>query len=461
MEIAIEDQVFNVPIANKHKYGEVTTDYTLIEAILDLIPHDVYTDPSKTWLDPCCGRGYFAIAIYNRLFKSLQTSFPNPLKRQTHILSNMLFMIDINPTMDPILRNTFGKHANIIGGRDFLTTTKAFDIIVANPPFTVAGAVKVPTNKKLSKRFDGYAIWHSFIKHGIDCLNPEGYLAMIAPCLWMKRDHPLFHEMLKWDILGLHSLSASETNKAFHGHAQTPTAYFCLQRVSSFGSIPIYDKPSKGYVPYPRVIPPSTITRSLPLSAISVLKKLHRYYDLYGTIRALKTNMRPGYAGLTISLTKDQNHPYPNVKTCLLKGLIPTLVVNYTNKPCIGYKLPKLILAHKMYGFPYLDRTGQYGISNRDNYIISGYPLKHLERLKVFLSTKFARYLFASTRYRMRYLERYVFELIPDVVMAPTFPKLINDGTIAKFFGLSKVERRAIDCASKKYDECVADGDYV
>jgi hypothetical protein len=461
MEIAIEDQVFNVPIANKHKYGEVTTDYTLIKAILDLIPSEAYMDPSKTWLDPCCGRGYFAIAIYNRLFKSLQPAFPNPLERRTHILSNMLFMIDINPTMEPILRNTFGKHANIMTSQDFLTTTKAFDVIVANPPFTVAGAVKVPTNKNLSKRFDGYAIWRSFVKHGIDCLSPKGYLAMITPCLWMKRDHPLFHEMLKWEILGVHSLSASETNKAFHGHAQTPTAYFCLQKVASLRSIPIFDESSKGYIPYPRSIPPNITTRSIPLSAISVLKKLHCYYGPYGTIAAIKTNMRPGYAGLTISLTKDENHSYPNVKTCLLKGLLPTLVINYTNKPCIGYKLPKLILAHKMYGFPYLDSLGTYGISNRDNYIISGYPLKHLELLKVFLSTKLARYLFASTRYRMRYLERYVFELIPNVVMAPTFPKLVNDGTLARFFGLSKVERLAIDRASKNYAECVVDVESV
>jgi hypothetical protein len=114
-----------------------------------------------------------------------------------------------------------------------------------------------------------------------------------------------------------------------------------------------------------------------------------------------------------------------------------------------------------MYGFPYLDSLGTYGISNRDNYIISGYPLKHLELLKVFLSTKLARYLFASTRYRMRYLERYVFELIPNVVMAPTFPKLVNDGTLAKFFGLSKVERLAIDRASKNYAECVVDVESV
>jgi hypothetical protein len=45
--------------------------------------------------------------------------------------------------------------------------------------------------------------------------------------------------------------------------------------------------------------------------------------------------------------------------------------------------------------------------------------------------------------------------------MAPTFPKIVNDGTLAKFFGLSKVERLAIDRASKNYAECVVDVESV
>ena len=45
-------------------------------------------------------------------------------------------------------------------------------------------------------------------------------------------------------------------------------------------------------------------------------------------------------------------------------------MIEYSNISCVFNGIPKLILAHKMYGFPYLDMSGNYGISNRDNYVI-------------------------------------------------------------------------------------------
>ena len=103
-----------------------------------------------------------------------------------------------------------------------------------------------------------------------------------------------------------------------------------------------------------------------------------------------------------------------------------------------------------MYGFPYLDDNGDYGISNRDNYVITGYSMKELKQIKDFLSTKLALYLFESTRYRMKYLEKYVFELIPNITKISKFPKIINDDTVAKFFNLTEIEYNAIKGLHKK-----------
>ena len=43
-----------------------------------------------------------------------------------------------------------------------------------------------------------------------------------------------------------------------------------------------------------------------------------------------------------------------------------------------------------MYGFPFFDETGKYGISSRDNYIISekDYTFQKLKLIQKFLSTK-------------------------------------------------------------------------
>ena len=66
------------------------------------------------------------------------------------------------------------------------------------------------------------------------------------------------------------------------------------------------------------------------------------------------------------------------------------------------------------------------------------------EQWKAFLSTKFALYLFEGTRYRMKYLEKYVFELMPDITKLDDFPEIITDETIADYFQLSEWERKCI-----------------
>jgi hypothetical protein len=89
-----------------------------------------------------------------------------------------------------------------------------------------------------------------------------------------------------------------------------------------------------------------------------------------------------------------------------------------------------------MYGLPYLDETGEFGISNRDNYVIYKEKIEDLIKLQKFLSTKLALRVFDATRYRMKYLEKYAFQLIPDITLLPDFPEEINDITVSEYFNL-------------------------
>ena len=107
----------------------------------------------------------------------------------------------------------------------------------------------------------------------------------------------------------------------------------------------------------------------------------------------------------------------------------------------LTHGVKKIVLAHKMYGFPFLDDEGNYGISNRDNYII----LNDNEKIKYFLSTKLALYIFESTRYRMKYLEKYAFEFIPDITKLPDFPEIITDETLALYFNFTKSDIKNIN----------------
>ena len=113
-----------------------------------------------------------------------------------------------------------------------------------------------------------------------------------------------------------------------------------------------------------------------------------------------------------------------------------------------------------MYGFPYYDISGSYGISSRDNYIIleKDYNKKDLLLFQAFLSTKTALFIFSTTNYRMRYLERYAFQFIPNINKIPNFPDLLNkniktrDKLIQDFLNCSQIEREKIEKFSKDYN---------
>lgn len=56
--------------ARKKELGEVFTPPELVEEILDKLPHDIWTDKTKTFIDPSgCGNGNFLIGIKHRLLK--------------------------------------------------------------------------------------------------------------------------------------------------------------------------------------------------------------------------------------------------------------------------------------------------------------------------------------------------------------------------------------------------------
>ena len=45
----------------------------------------------------------------------------------------------------------------------------------------------------------------------------------------------------------------------------------------------------------------------------------------------------------------------------------------------------------------------------------------------------------------MAYLEKYIFELIPDITLLPKFPENINDDTIALYFNFDEREKSIIN----------------
>jgi hypothetical protein len=153
--------------------------------------------------------------------------------------------------------------------------------------------------------------------------------------------------------------------------------------------------------------------------------------------------------GIQLKDVYSLNYPFKNVNTTTLNKIKePELQIKYSNDALIFNGVPKIIMAHKMYGFPYIDRDGIYGISTRDNYIINNKTLEELELIHVFLSTELILFLFETTRYRMRYLEKYVFEFIPDFSKIPEaieMKKTGNNINIYELIGIDSNEKEFIE----------------
>ena len=451
-------QQINVSKEDKLKYGEIYTPFFQINNMFDLFESNVFEDPTKKWLDVGAGLGYFMMILFERLNNGLLKVMPDEKKRKTHIVENMLYMIEIKESNILALKEIFGERANILHmnfcNYSYQVQTNSsdlpehFDYIIGNPPYNSNGIKKVPTNTNIKKTQEGITIWSLFLIKSLKLLkNTTGKLCMIIPSIWLKQDKEQIHNLLtQYKIEKLHCLNNSETNALFKGEAQTPTCYFLLTKKKTDNKILLFDKFKKTYEEFEH-----TIGQPIPVFGVSIVNKLQYWVKKVGCLNVKKTNM-PSVKSCFVEMINIPEYPYPNIKTCVLENLQPVLLMNYSNMPQCYYGIKKIVLAHKMYGFPYFDKQGTYGISNRDNYVIINKTDEEFMQLQAFLSTKFALYLFESARYRMKYLEKYAFEFIPDITRIDGFPstKDICDESVANFFKLNEKDKLHIQQLHKK-----------
>ena len=412
-------------IEKRSIFGEIFTPHTLVCEMLDLLPMEAFANPAATWLDPGAGKGQFSMALFWRLDKGLASLMPDSEIRRRHITDRMLFMVELQEENVILLRQRFGPTANIYHG-DFLDWPPAcsFDYVIGNPPYNRNGFKKVPTNIFHKKANDGHAIWVCFIRRALSLMTHGASLLFIVPVLWMRPDKAKMYQfMTKHTIHRIHCLNASQMNKIFGGYAQTPACYFHLSKLPTDNKVLLDNTPFK------------LNGHPIPTFGADFINCLLPFVAHYGAAIVKKTNM-PG-KGTLLSNSPSDTHRYSNITTATLNGLYPRLVINYSTTPQAHSGVPKLVLPHKMYGFPYFDREGEYGISNRDNYVIQDYSLDALELFREFLSTKTALYLFECTRYRMRYLEKEAFQFLPDLTRLPDLPRPLTDVSMSIYFGFA------------------------
>jgi len=94
---------------------DVYTPPRVVNAMLDILPEHIWTEPTYKWLDPAAKSGIFLREIFLRLMEGLASWEPDGWKRREHILKNMLFGAATTMLNGEISRRTLYQTKNATG----------------------------------------------------------------------------------------------------------------------------------------------------------------------------------------------------------------------------------------------------------------------------------------------------------------------------------------------------------
>ena len=80
---------------------EVFTPPKVANAMLDVLPIEVWNEPELKWLDPATKSGVFLREAYKRLMVGLASWQADPDERRSHILRKMLYGLSLIHISEP------------------------------------------------------------------------------------------------------------------------------------------------------------------------------------------------------------------------------------------------------------------------------------------------------------------------------------------------------------------------
>ena len=287
-----------------------------------------------------------------------------------------------------------GSTYHVYAGDFFEQPLQRYDLILGNPPFRIE--TTGPSTSPIPHKPKQKTIWADMVKRCFQHLKPDGLLAMILPCIWLKPDkagiYDLFHH-----ILYLRCYSCVESNKLFGYKGQTPVCMVIVKNSLTKNSLTnsllnptfqIYDKGFVSFTLHPQHCIPTRNARLLQYS------------------RSLFTQSLVPIKIATANLTDLVPSP---VRKPVLYTYKQQEVYGVEDGTGLYQGVPKVMLFHKSKPFPILDQEGIYGVGGRDKYVL----LEDPPRMHAFLSQPIVQEILTSFTVRMNFYEKYAFDYLP------------------------------------------------
>jgi hypothetical protein len=296
--------------------------------------------------------------------KGLSRKIRDKVKRSQHILTNMLYMTEINSSSVQELHKLFGKDANI-SKVDFLDNKKKwvkdlgqtqFDIVVGNPPFQVS------KSNKYEGSVGNRTLWDKFLDKTFkeDLIKSKGYLAFINPSNWRRPEHRIYTLLTRENTLKYLHIYGKKDGQILLG-AQTRFDLYIVQEGS----------PNKTHKTH--IIDEKNKKHTLDVSSWPFLPNYS-----YTKIKSIMVPVTKGipiifsagdYDARKLSKKRTKNHRFSVVHNITQKGLGIRFA---KEKKTSHIGVPKVLLNFNERQYPYNDYRGEYGMSQ----LTFGIPIK-------------------------------------------------------------------------------------
>jgi hypothetical protein len=415
-------------VTNKEELGEVFTPEIIIERMLEQIPDKYWTNKKLKWFDPSAGVGNFMVYVYFKLMKTLKSTIKNKTKRHKHIISNMLYMVEIKKSSVNVIYEIFGKEANVFQGDFFHFDQKQkFDCIIGNPPYNLNGIRYINSNLKQSKK-GMVTIWPNFVTKSLSMLkNKNSFTLLLHPSSWISlKGSEITNTIMNYQIQTLRCYDIRETRRLFGGDISISLTSTFLLNHEPYKQTFIYDCFVNRYMPFDILK-----YNFIPTSAITVLKKVLDMSRKYGSLEDLYINSKRTEKK-NRSLTKTEIHRYPLINIKEKK-----IVITYGNYNFNVNSDPKLIFSNFSMGYPVLDTSGNcYPCSNMMHLLYMD-SIECLRKVQHFFYTPLVLFLINITKTNQKFLNNIIFNILPNICNIENFS--IND------FNFTKDEIRIIN----------------